>query len=147
MKSLHARAALFLLAALSASGCASRKPANFRDVAKEEIKNENLSEPALQSERTILVIIDSERNVFFRKEKVGTTEDTGLLKDKVSQAIERNRRNAKDEEDVRGSGAIFICAPESLKYSDVTKVVDAVREAGGHPIGLQREPHGCDPTR
>ena len=47
---------------------------------------------------------------------------------------------------MRGS-AIFICAPDSFKYGDVINVVNAVKEAGGHPVGLQTEPGGCAPPR
>ena len=147
MKNSHTPAALLLPAALLAADCSAPKPANFNEVAKEAIKNVNLQEMGLESERTILVSIDSERNVYFRKEKVGTTQDSGSLKEKVTQAIERNKRNAKDEEDVRGSGTIFICAPDSFKYGDVMNVVNAVKEAGGHPVGIQTRPRGCDPPR
>jgi biopolymer transport protein ExbD len=35
--------------------------------------------------------------------------------------------------------AVFIKAPQSLNYGEVVKVIDAVKSAGGSPIGLQIE--------
>jgi biopolymer transport protein ExbD len=104
---------------------------------------------ALEPELTILVTVDAERKVFFRKEQVGTSDDVGPLKERVRQAIERNRQAARDEGDeeaAKSAGTVFICAAPDLKYRDVSKVVDAIKEAGGSPIGLSTD-SGCNPSR
>ncbi|HYY95972.1 MAG TPA: biopolymer transporter ExbD [Pyrinomonadaceae bacterium] len=145
MKNLYALAALPLLTALLLPGCAPKKPVNFRELSKEAIKNENLLAGASQSERVITVTLDAERNVFFRKERVGTTEETALLKEKVRQAIERNKQTAPDAESFKSSSVIFMCAPANFKYQDVIGVVNALKEAGGDPIGMQTE--DCAPPR
>ena len=143
MNKPHA-AALLPLIVLLAQGCDPYRPADFREAVKEATKNVNMQETALESERTILVVVDSERNVFFRKERVGTADETALLKERVQQGIERNRRAAAGEEELRYSTTVFLCAPASFKYEEVAGVIDAIREAGGQPIGLER-PDGCAP--
>ena len=142
MKNSHAP--LLLLAMLLASGCAARKPANFRDLVPQS--PEELNRLAKESEWTILVTVDAERRVFFRKEQVGTTENVGPLKERVQQAIEKNRQKARergDEELFKSSSTVFITAPHDMTYGDVSKVVEAVKAAGGSPVGLQRD----DPQR
>ena len=142
MKNSHTTMApLLLLTSLLGPGCAPSKPANFRDFIDNESKNGNLMETAMKSERTILVTLDAERRVFFRKEQVGTADEVGPLKERVRQAIERNRqadRDSGDQEAAKGAATVFVCAPLSFKYGDVVKVIDMIKEAGGSPVGLQQ---------
>ncbi|HEX7313500.1 MAG TPA: biopolymer transporter ExbD [Pyrinomonadaceae bacterium] len=139
MRNSHARLLLlFLLASLLAPGCAPRKPANFRDLVPQS--PEQLNEMAKESEWTILVTVDAERRVFFRKEQVGTTEDVGTLKERVRQVIESNRQKARElsgKEPDNTVSTVFLKAPDGMTYGEVSKVVDALKEAGGNPIGLQ----------
>ena len=138
MKNSHAP--LLLLVSLLVSGCAAQKPANFRDLVPQ--RAEELNAQAKESEWTILVTIDAEQRVFFRKEQVGTCDDVGPLEERVRQVIERNRQKARDqgdEEMVKSAGTVFISAPDGLKYGDVSKVVDALKKAGGSPIGIQTQ--------
>src|SRR3712207_5467955 len=112
MKNPHATAPLLLLAALLASGCAAPQPTKFSDLVPE--KPEDIRELALTSDRLILVTVDAERRVFFRKEQVGTTDEVGTLKERVRQAIERNRRAARDSGDKEAAeyaSTVFVCAP------------------------------------
>src|ERR1044072_2382035 len=135
MKKTHA---LLLIASLLASGCASQKPANFRDLVPQS--PEKLNELARESEWMILVTVDAERRVFFKKEQVGTTDNVGPLKERVQQTIEKNRQKARDqgnEEMVKSASTIFICAPPDFKYGDMEKVVAAAKEGGGSHVGLQ----------
>jgi biopolymer transport protein ExbD len=138
MKNPHAP--LLLLASLLAPGCAAQKPANFRDLVPE--KAEELNALAKESEWMIIVTMDAERRVFFRKEQVGTTEDVGTLKERVQQVIETNQKKARDQGDeelAKSASTIFIKAPASLTYGEVSKVIEAVKAAGGSPVGLQEE--------
>lgn len=141
MNNSHAPASILLLAASLAAGCSALRPANYRDLVKESTANRDLLEAASKSERNITVTIDAGRNVFFRKEKVGTVENFGPLKERVRQAIEKNEQ-ADPRKELSGRNVVFICAPEEFKYGDVVGVIDAVRDAGGNPVGLQ----GCDPS-
>jgi biopolymer transport protein ExbD len=142
MKNSHVP--LLLITSLLASGCAPPKPAKFRALVPQS--SEELNKMARESEWTILVTVDAERRVFFRKEQVGTTDDVGPLKERVQQVIEKHRQKARDdgdEEMVKSASTVFICAPPDLIYRDASKVIGALKEAGGSPIGLQE----CDPSR
>lgn len=138
MKNSHL--SLLLLALLLASGCAPRKPANFRELVPQSA--EELNKMARESDWNITVIVDTERRVFFRKEQVGTTENVGLLKERVQQAIEKNRqaaRDYKDEEMLKFASTVFVQAPPNMTYGEVSKVVETLKQAGGDPIGLQMQ--------
>jgi biopolymer transport protein ExbD len=137
LKNPHARAALLLVAALLASAC---KPANVRDLSKESVADKDLKEAAAQSDFTITVTVDAARNLYFRKEKIGTTEDIGPLKERVKQAVERN---GKADPEASGNNVVFFCAPADFKYGDVAGVLDAIKDAGGSPVGLT----DCDALR
>ena len=146
MKNSHAPLATLLFSAsLLAPGCSTRKPANFRELVPQS--PEELNAMARESELTILVTIDEEGKVFFRKEQVGTNDDVGPLKERVQQVIEKNRQAALDKGDkelAASVSTVFLCAPPDFKYGDVVKVVDAIKEAGGKPIGISTN---CNPSR
>ena len=149
MKSHHTSAVLLLLATLAASGCDTAKPKPFSEVAKESVKYMDLRDAAMKSDRVIVVTIDPERAVFFRKEKVGTADDPGTLGDKVKQTIESNRRKdldtsggkPPDTDAAAHDNIVFLCAPASFKYGVVVKVLQAIQDAGGNPVGMT----DCDP--
>lgn len=141
MKNSHTPpAALLLSTSLLATGCAAPKPAKFRDLIPQSA--EELNRQARESEWTIAVTVDAERRVFFRNEQVGTTEDVVTLKKRVRQVIESNKQKARElsgkEPDTTVS-TVFLKAPDNMTYGDVSKVVEALKEAGGNPIGLQSE--------
>ena len=149
MKSSRATALLPILSFLLAPICAAQVPANLGESAKEATDNSARQETAVVAAAPILVIVDKERKVFFRKEQVGTSDNVGPLKERVRQAIERNRQAARDKGDAeaaKSANTVFICAPPELKYRDVVKIVDAIKEAGGSPVGLYTD-SGCDPSR
>ena len=139
MKNSHAPLLLLTLTSLLASGCVPR-PAKFRTLVPQP--SEELNAMAKESEWTILVTVDEERRVFFRKEQVGTTEDVGTLKERVQQVIERNRQKARElsgKEPDNTVSTVFLQAPSNMRYGDVSKVVEALKAAGGNPVGLQME--------
>ena len=150
MKRPHAHAAFLLaaallLAALPAPGRAAGKPASFREAANKAVGDVSPRGAAQSSGRDILVSIDSDRNVFLGKERVGTIKETARLKKRVRRAVERNRRAASGGEEAERPGAVFLCVPETLKYGEVVAVIDAIKEGGGDPVGLETQPGGCGP--
>ncbi len=85
--------------------------------------------------------------------KLNNTEDTGSVNDtgKLSAELTRifnerienkayrsgmeTRFDMKEEERIERT--VFIKAPRSIHYGEVVKVIDAVKGAGGRPVGLQ----------
>jgi len=66
---------------------------------------------------------------------VTNTEDltnrlTAIFKDREAQGAFREGTNEVEK-------TLFIKSPRSVKYGDVVRVIDAVKQAGAQPIGLQ----------
>ena len=144
MKKLLVKVVGFLSASSLMLGCAKTKPEEFKELASELTQNQNLSELASRSSLMITVTIDEERKVFLNKESVGTTEDVNLLKEKLAQALERRGQAYKasgdgtpDASDESAQKVVFVRAPSSFKYGEVVKVIEAIKDVGGKPIGLQ----------
>ena len=143
MKTQHAPAALLLCASLllAPAGRARRAagpgPAAAAACAAESSRPRSGSP---ESEPAVRVAVDAERNVYVGKEQAGTCDDVGPLKERVRQAVRRNRRAARargGKEAARSAGTVFICVTQDAKYGDVVKVIDAVKAAGGGPVGLE----------
>jgi biopolymer transport protein ExbD len=81
------------------------------------------------------------------EEDFGTVNDTSKLSAKLAGLFDKRReahiyrddvaaRSDSREED-RVLRAIFIKAPRAVSYGSVARVIDGVKGAGAHPIGLQ----------
>ena len=78
---------------------------------------------------------------------MGTVDDTAklsltlvnLFKERTKNKTYRPHLLARPDlpEDVRIEKTVFIKAPRALPYSDIVKVIDAVKGAGANPVGLQ----------
>ena len=98
--------------------------------------------------KTLVVTIDMDRTL-----KLNELPDMGTVIDasKLSMALvslfaERTRNHVyRDEllarldlpESLRIEKTVFIKAPRSISYGEVARVIDAIKGAGGEPIGLQ----------
>jgi len=88
---------------------------------------------------TLVVAIDrNTRAVTLNSEPAGTVDEPENLTNRLAAIFKEREQN-----DVRREGTneiektLFIKSPTSIKYGDVVKVIDAVKEAGAQPIGLQ----------
>jgi biopolymer transport protein ExbD len=98
--------------------------------------------------KTLVVTIDMDRTL-----KLNELPDMGTVIDasKLSMALvslfaERTRNHVyRDQllarldlpESLRIEKTVFIKAPRSISYGEVARVIDAIKGAGGEPIGLQ----------
>jgi biopolymer transport protein ExbD len=115
-----------ILAALVA-GCAT-KPKEFKELVSGQEQKQDLEKSLSESSRSIIVSIDKERRLYLNKESIGTIDDANQLKRKLPQLFEE-----------KGNKAVFMFAPRSISKDDLGRVIDAVKEAGAHPVGLSRE--------
>src|SRR6266540_841278 len=99
--------------------------------------------------KTLVVTIQSDRSLKLN----GLTNDMGTVEDPsklgiflVSLFKERKANHAYRAEmlsridlpeDYRIEKTVFIKAPRSIPYGEVTKVIDALKGAGAEPVGLQ----------
>jgi biopolymer transport protein ExbD len=68
----------------------------------------------------------------------GTVDDTRVLAAKLSRVLnDRKARGVYKFGTNEIEQTVFVKAPESFRYGDVVKVIDAVKGAGAKPVGLQ----------
>jgi biopolymer transport protein ExbD len=86
----------------------------------------------------LVVILDKEGNVSLNNEKQGSLGDleqlekllARIFKDRENNGVFREGRNEVEK-------TVFVKAAPQLKYGDVIKLVEALKDVGASPIGLQ----------
>ncbi|HJR06596.1 MAG TPA: biopolymer transporter ExbD [Pyrinomonadaceae bacterium] len=121
------------------------KPTRFKALVPSEPPQTN--EPIKPNPLTLVVSIEGDLSLKLNLEGAGSTNDTAPLSTKLTQIFKERRANRAYEpgketridlpEEDRIAKAVFVKAPRSLKYVEVVKVIDAIKGAGGNPIGLQ----------
>lgn len=115
------------------------KPKRFRDLVPDAPPP---TDPALVKPNplTLVVGIEPDGKVTLNLEPAGTTDDTRPLVKRLKHIFaERKRKRVYEpraEAKMKIATAVYIRAPSSARYAAVVKVVDAVKTAGGDPIGL-----------
>lgn len=100
------------------------------------------------NDKTLVVTIDADGTLKLNAlTGMGTVDDAGkLVQTLVKLFQERNQNHVYRDDmitrtDIRESDRIektvFIKAPRSIPYGDVTKVIDSLKGAGANPVGLQ----------
>jgi len=77
-------------------------------------------------------------------EGLGTTNDPGKLSAKLVSVFQERKANGVYDETQKGASGdervlrtVFIKAPRSVRYGEITKVIDSLKGAGANPVGLQ----------
>lgn len=121
------------------------RPSRFNASLPDEPDNsQNLPPDPL----TLLVTIGADRTLRLNGlTDMGTVDDPFKLSTRLVALFQERKENQayKPEmllrtelpEDQRLQKTVFIKAPAMLNYGDVVKVIDAVKGAGGQPVGLQ----------
>ena len=88
---------------------------------------------------TLVVAINREtRALALNNESAGTIDDPSALTGKLSEIFKQRTTNGVFREGTSEiEKTVFIKSPQSVKYGDVVKVIDAVKIAGAQPVGLQ----------
>jgi biopolymer transport protein TolR len=127
------------------------KPTRFKTLVPE--KSEEMSAQAKQSPRTLVVSINRDQKVELirggNKIADANTGDPGPIASRLSQEFKERKDNqiwkegmesAVDKSpDERIEKTVFVKAPQSFKYGDVVRVIDAIKGSGANPVGLQTE--------
>jgi biopolymer transport protein ExbD len=112
------------------------KPKRFKTLIPEQ--QQNTPADATPSKLTLLVDIMKDNKLQLNGEEIGSISDTGRLSATLSDILRK-----REEQRVTKFGTdiiektVFIKAPESFKYGEVVRVIDAVKGAGATPVGLQ----------
>lgn len=92
---------------------------------------------------TLVVVIDLTGELTLNLEPAGTTDDTRPLVERLEQILAERKQNSVyepgAEAEMKVASTVLIRAPKSTRYAAVVKVIDAVRSAGGDPIGLETD--------
>jgi len=88
---------------------------------------------------TLVVAIDrNTRNLTLNNEAAGSVDEPDALVNSLKNIFQQREQNdVRRENSNEIDKTLFIKSPTSIKYGDVAKVIDAVKEAGAQPIGLQ----------
>ena len=112
------------------------KPKRFKTLIPEQ--QQNTPADATPSKLTLRVDILKDSKLQLNGEDFGSINDTGKLSARLADVLRQ-----REEQRVTKFGTdiiektVFIKAPESFKYGEVVKVIDAVKGAGATPVGLQ----------
>src|ERR1051326_3473772 len=127
------------------------KPARFKTLVPE--KSENLNQNAKQSPLTLIINIKKDLSAELVKGGNHVVDASVNDPGPIASALSSEFKARKEQHSWKGAHetrpdippdqriekTVFIKAPESFKYGDVVKVIDAVKGAGANQVGLQTE--------
>ncbi len=115
------------------------KPSRFEAKVPAEPKPDQVQVNPKPNPLTLVVAINkSDRKITLNNEPAGdvtnpadlTARLSTIFKERESQGVFRDGTNEVEK-------TLFIKSPRSIRYGDVVKVIDAVKQSGAQPIGLQ----------
>ncbi len=114
------------------------KPSRFEAKVPAEPKPDQ-QQNAKPNPLTLVVSVNkSDRKVTLNKEPAGDISDMSSLTTQLSQIFKERENNGVFREGTNEvEKTVFIKSPRTIKYGDVVNVIDAVKQAGAQPIGLQ----------
>lgn len=110
------------------------KPTDF----KTKIPQEMIDNKADPNPLTLVVAVNSDKNLRLNKDKFGTLNDTKEITNELIEIFQKREANGAFAENTNQiQKTVFVKAPRTLPYGEVVKLVDAVKIAGAEPISLQ----------
>lgn len=115
------------------------KPSRFEAKVPAEPKNDDQTVVSPNPLTLVLTINKADKKITLNnKESLGDTANTAdliarldnIFKEREAGGVFRTGTNEIEK-------TIFIKSPRSMRYGDVVKVIDAAKQAGAQPIGLQ----------
>ncbi|HMS40467.1 MAG TPA: biopolymer transporter ExbD [Pyrinomonadaceae bacterium] len=114
------------------------KPARFEAKVPAEPKD-NQNRDITPNPLTLVVTINNtDKKVILNKDDAGNVDDASALTTRLAQIFKDRENNGVFREGTNEvEKTVFIKAPKNINYGSVVKVVDAVKQAGAEPVGLQ----------
>ncbi len=115
------------------------KPSRFEAKVPAEPKPEDQQVNPKPNPLTLVVAINKADNkITLNNEDMGNVSDASALTDKLKAVFtDRTNGGVFREGTNEVEKTLFIKSPRSVKYGDVVRVIDAAKQAGAQPIGLQ----------
>lgn len=114
------------------------KPARFEAKIPAEPKDQQQVD-VKPNPLTLVITIDKDtKKVALNNEAAGDVSDASALTAKLNEIFKQRTNNGVFREGTNEiEKTVFIKSHPSVKYGDVVKVIDAAKQAGAQPIGLQ----------
>jgi len=120
------------------------RPASF----KTQLPAEPDDRPVDAGDGTLVVTIEADRSLRLNSlTDMGSVDDPSALSARLTRLFSERTINRAYRHDMvsrfdvpeaeRIEKTVFIKAPRSIAYGEVTKVIDALKGAGANPVGLQ----------
>lgn len=113
------------------------KPSRFEAKVPAEPKPEDTTVAKPNPNSLVVGINKSDMSLTLNNEAAGNATDAEPLTQKLAQIFKDRQGKVMREGTNETEKTVFIKSPRSVKYGDVVKVIDAVKQAGAQPIGLQ----------
>ncbi|MEO8071835.1 MAG: biopolymer transporter ExbD [Acidobacteriota bacterium] len=114
------------------------KPSRFEAKVPAEPKPDQ-QQNAKPNPLTLVVAVNkADMKLTLNNEPFGDVSDPSALTNRLKEIFKDRENNGVFREGTNEvEKTIFIKSPRSVKYGDVVSVIDAVKQAGAQPIGLQ----------
>lgn len=114
------------------------KPSRFEAKVPAEPKPDDVTVAKPNPLTLVVAINKGDKKITLNTEAAGDVSDASALTNRL-QAIFKDREatGAFREGTNEVEKTVFIKSPRSVKYGEVVRVIDAVKQAGAQPIGLQ----------
>ena len=87
---------------------------------------------------SLVVAITKDDKLTLNNDSIADISDTTPLVDQLKQIFQERANNGVFKDGTNEiEKTLFVKAPRSVKYGKVVNVIDAVKQAGAQPIGLQ----------
>ncbi len=114
------------------------KPSRFEAKVPAEPKPEDTTVAKPNPLTLVVAINKSDKKITLNTEAAGDVSDASLLTTRLAAIFkEREATGAFRDGTNEVEKTVFIKSPRSVKYGEVVRVIDAVKQAGAQPIGLQ----------
>jgi biopolymer transport protein ExbD len=114
------------------------KPARFETKVPAEPKDEEKNLNVKPNPLTLVVSIANDLKVKLNKDEFGDTSDTSELNGKLKSIFKERESNLVYKDGTNEiEKTVFVKAPKAVKYGEVVKLIDAIKDAGATPVGLQ----------
>ena len=115
------------------------KPSRFEAKVPAEPKPEDQQVNPKPNPLTLVVAINKADNkITLNNEDMGNVSDASALTERLLAEFKQREANGAFREGTNEvEKTLFIKSPRSVKYGDVVRVIDAAKQAGAQPIGLQ----------
>jgi biopolymer transport protein ExbD len=113
------------------------KPSRFEaKIPSEPDPNQDLSQ-FKPNPLTLVVSISADNKLKLNLDEMGAVDDTSALSKRLVDTFEARKGTGFKPGTQEVEKTVFVKAPRSIAYGQVVKVIDAIKGAGGSPIGLQ----------